>query len=118
MHSFGQVTDPATPAQRQRMEWLANQLHAIGLAIQQAQARGDTAAVTALRAMANKLNAERVTLQNTIIAQAKQQEQAAESGALASPLERVAASVRKYAVIGGLLIGAAILLPPLLRRGR
>jgi Na+-translocating ferredoxin:NAD+ oxidoreductase RnfC subunit len=115
---FGQVTDPATPAQRQRMEWLGEQLHAIGLAIQQAQARGDTAAVTTLRAMANKLNAERMALMKTINTQGAQQQQAAESGALASPLERVAASVRKYALIGGLLIGAAIIVPPLLRRGR
>jgi hypothetical protein len=114
---FGQVKeDPATPAQRARDAFLIQQIGALAEAIRQAQARGDTAAVRAMQATKDKLYAEHLAIQKAIIAQAAAQSQAAESGALASPLERIAASVRKYALLGGLLIGAAIIVPPLLRR--
>lgn len=108
--------DSATPAQRARMEWLTEQLHAIGLAIGQARARGDTAAVASLTAVKTRLNAERTALQNTIIKQGEQVKAAAESGAYDTPLERIAASVRKVAVWGGLGVVALLVVPPLLRR--
>jgi hypothetical protein len=108
--------DPATPEQRARDRFLIAQIAAIAEALRQAQARGDTATVRALQTMKDKLYAEHLAIQRAIIAQANAQHQAAESGALASPLERAAAAVRKYALLGGLLIGAAIIVPPLLRR--
>jgi len=114
---FGQVKDdPATPEQRARDRFLIGQINVIAESLRQAQARGDTGTVRALQAIKDKLMAEHMAIQKAIIAQAAAQNQAAESGALASPLERIAASVRKYALIGGLLLGAAIIVPPLLGR--
>lgn len=108
--------DAATPAQRARMAFLQDQLHAIGLARQQARARGDTATDTALGKLADKLDAERRTLEAQIISQAQGQVTRAESGLYDSPLEKLAGSIRKAAVYGGLALGAYLLLPLLLRK--
>lgn len=97
--------DPATPAQRARMNFLGDQLHALGLSIQQAQARGDTATVTQLRAIVDKLYAEQLALQKAIIAQGNQQKAAAESGAYDSPLEKIAASFKSVGILGALGLG-------------
>jgi len=114
---IGQVPeDPATPAQRARDNFLISQINAIAESLRQAQARGETATVRSLQALKDKLMTEHLAIQRAIIAQSNALKQAAESGALASPLERIAATVRKYALLGGLAIGAAIILPPLLRR--
>jgi hypothetical protein len=114
---FGQVKeDPATPEQRARDRFLITQISALAESIRQAQARGDTAAVNAMQKIKDKLMAEHLAIQKAIIAQSVAQNKAAESGALASPLERIAATIQKYALIGGVLIGAALIVPPLLRR--
>jgi hypothetical protein len=109
--------DPATPEQRARDRFLIAQIGALAEAIRQAKARGDTATAAAMQKTKDKLYAEHLAIQKAIIAQATALKEAAESGALASPLERLAAGIRKYALIGGLLVGAAIIVPPLLRRG-
>ena len=108
--------DAATPAQRARMQFLQDQLHAIGLARLQARDRGDTATDAALGKLAVKLDTERRTLQAQIIAQATRQNALAESGAYDSPLEKIAGAIRKTAVIGAVALGALVLLPPLLRK--
>lgn len=114
---FGQVKDdPATPEQRARDAFLIGQIGALAEAIRQAKARGDTGTAALMQKTKDKLYAEHLAIQRAIIAQAAAQKDAAESGALASPLERLAAGIRKYALIGGLLVGAAIIVPPLLRR--
>lgn len=46
-----------------RVNFLQRQLHAIGLALEQARGRKDAATIVSLRALFNKLNAEIVALQ-------------------------------------------------------
>lgn len=101
-------TDGATPAQRARMTWLASQLHALGLSIQQAQGRGDTATVTQLRALVDKLYAEQLSLQKTIIGQTNAIKKTAESGGYDSGLERFASALKSYGTVG-LVLGVGIL---------
>jgi hypothetical protein len=116
---YGQIQeDAATPAQRARMNFLSEQLHAIGLARLQARDRGDTVTDAALGKLAVKLDNERRALEAQIIAQTQKQQDLANAGAFDSPLERIAATVRKAAVIGGVGLVALVLLPPLLRNRR
>lgn len=90
------------------MTWLAGQLHALGLSIQQAQGRGDTATVTQLRALVDKLYAEQLSLQKTIIGQTNRIKDTAEAGGYDSGLERFASALKSYGTVG-LVLGVGIL---------
>jgi len=79
--------DPATPAQRARLAFLATQLHAMGLALQQAQERYDLNTVASLRNLIAKLKTEDASIRAAILRQSEAMKRAAESGAYATPLE-------------------------------
>lgn len=107
-------TEWATPAQKERLAFLAEQLHALGLSVGQAMARGDDVAVAQLRPLIVKLTAEYHAIQEAVIARANQGQQAAESGAYDSPLERFSKSVtdavKKIGLVGALALGVGAFL--------
>lgn len=107
--------DAATPAQRARMLWIVGQLKAFAESIRQAQARNDAAGVRSLQALSKKLKSELLALQQAVSAQAKRQEQGAEAGVFDTVGEKLARTVRTYAIWGAVGIGLAIILPPLLQ---
>jgi hypothetical protein len=115
VYAAGIPDDWATPQQRERMAFLESQLHALGLARAQARARGDAATDRQLGALVTKLETERRALQAAIIAQGNKGNAAVESGAYDTPLEKIARGIRSAAIIGGLALGALVILPPLLR---
>lgn len=99
--------DAATPAQRARMAFLGTQLHALGLSIQQATQRGDTATVAKLRVIVDGLYAEQLALQKTIIQQGNAIKKQVDSGAYDSPLEQIASSLKSVGI--GAVVGLAAL---------
>lgn len=64
--------DNLTPAQRARMAAIAERLHWLGLAIQQANISGDFAAVSKYEAEKRALQAEQKRIQDTAIAAGEQ----------------------------------------------
>lgn len=106
--------DYATAAQRARMDFLASQLHALGLSISQAQARGDTVTVTTLRATVDKLYTEQLALQKAIIAQGNTTNAAVAAGAYDTPLEQVASALKKVGI--GAALGLGVLAYLAMRR--
>jgi uncharacterized protein YlxW (UPF0749 family) len=107
--------DAATPAQRERMRWIVGQMKAIAESIRQAQARNDTATVRSLQTLSRKLKDELIALQKAVSGQALRQVQGAESGVFDTVGEKLARTVRTYALWGAVGIGLAIILPPLLQ---